>query len=262
MRRIGVIGHGVVGGAVARGFTELGMKVYVYDKFKPEFAYTNHIFATDAIFICVPTPTDQNWRQDLSALDETLEMLRDRSYEGVIVVKSTVLPGTTQRLADKYGLRRVVHNPEFLTAARPFEDFMEQPEVLIGGVDGDAGYLVVEIYSDAGFPNIIYAPSPTYTEMAKYMHNLFLSTKVSFCNEMYDICEKLEIKYDQVAMLACSMGGIGHGHTKVPGPDGRRGYGGMCFPKDTKAFLTFANDMTVPMEVLKATIEGNNRRRQ
>jgi UDPglucose 6-dehydrogenase len=260
--RIGVIGHGVVGGALAKGFSQLGHKVFVYDKHKPAFLETAHLFSTVAIFICVPTPTDTNGQQDLSAIDETFQMLKTRAYDGVIVVKSTVLPGTTVRLADKYGFRRVVHNPEFLTAASPFEDFMNlRSEVLIGGIDGDAGFVVVDIYKQAGFQEIVYAPSPLVTEMAKYMHNLFLAAKVTWCNEMAEACEKLGIRYDTCISLAIGAGGIGRGHTKVPGPDGQLGYGGMCFPKDTKAFLNFATQMGLPMEMLRATITGNTRRR-
>lgn len=262
MRRIGVIGCGVVGGAVLQGFKNCGFKVFAFDKFKKEHDDVPQIFDTEAIFVCVPTPTDlETGEQDISALEDTFALLRAQKYGGIIVVKSTVVPGTTQALAKKFGFLKVCHNPEFLTAARPFEDFMEQSSILVGSNDMNSAVEVGEIYFDAGFRSISFHASPTITELAKYFHNVFLSVKVSLCNEMFDICKKLNVDYDAVRYATISMNGIGHGHTAVPGPDGKFGFGGMCFPKDTSAFLTFAAAHGISMETLSGAVNGNHRRR-
>jgi UDPglucose 6-dehydrogenase len=256
---IGVIGIGVVGHAVYQGFKQAKMQVFAYDKYKPEFNELSKMFSARVIFVCVPTPT-VNGRQDLTALEDTFQMLSDIGFKGVICVKSTVLPGTTQKLSAKYDLVKVVHNPEFLTAAKPFEDFMNQPAVVLGG---HPNYTldVANAYRRAGFTNIVELPEARASELVKYMHNLFLSVKVSFLNEFYDACESMKVDYELVRHVTTIFGGIGHGHTMVPGPDGKRGFGGMCFPKDTEAFSTFAKDRGVKMDVLEAAIIGNKRRR-
>jgi UDPglucose 6-dehydrogenase len=258
---IGVIGCGVVGSAVADGFEARGAKVRRYDKFKQGINDVSVIMTTDVVFVCVPTATNEDGSQDLEALEEVFALLRGFSYQGVIVVKSTVLPGTTERFAKKWRMGCVVHNPEFLTAAKPFEDFINQPAIILGSTNPEAAMVAVDLYHACGFKNVKVAHTPTETEMAKYFHNLFLSAKVSFCNEVYEVCQYLDINYNVIREMAVLMGGIGQGHTKVPGHDGP-GFSGMCFPKDTKAFLTYAKNQDLKMDVLEATVEGNNRRRK
>lgn len=260
MTSIGVIGCGVVGLAVAQGFESRGLTVYKYDKFKNEFHDLPQIFNASVIFVCVPTPTGDDDTQDLSALRETMALLRDNRFDGVVCVKSTVLPGMTELCAKEYGIKRICHNPEFLTAAKPFEDFMAQPAILIGGETIPAG-IVAGIYQVAGFSNIRVLPTARNTELAKYMHNLFLSAKVSFFNEMYDACRMFNVNYEETLEGALAIGQIGRGHTKVPGPDGERGFGGMCFTKDTTAFLSLCQDMDLHVPMLHATVESNVLRR-
>lgn len=255
MRTIGVIGCGVVGAAVATGFKQRGLRVHMYDKYKTQYDELPQLFNSEAIFVCVPTPTVDG-RQDITALEDVFELLLNNRYLGIVVVKSTVLPGTTEMLAKKYMLRRVVHNPEFLTAAKPLEDFMNQPAIIIGGPQ-DVAAEIGDIYFEAKFHSIRLCSSARVTEMAKYMHNLFLSIKVSFSNEMYDVCKHLNIDYNHVRYAALAMEGIGHGHTAVPGPDGKRGFGGMCFPKDTGAFLSWCTEQKLNASTLQGAVFTN-----
>jgi UDPglucose 6-dehydrogenase len=257
---IGVIGCGVVGGAVANGFEDRDFRVSRFDKYKQEHDELSGCIAAEAIFVCVPTPTLEDGTQDIDALEEVLALLKGNQYAGVIVVKSTVLPGTTERLARKYRFSKVCHNPEFLTAAKPLEDFMNQPCILVGSKHHESAIRVGEIYYAAGFTPIMVCQDSAVTEMAKYMHNLHLATKVSFANEIYEVCGQLGVDYDYVARAAMSIGKIGESHLRVPGPDGF-GFSGMCFPKDTSAFLRFAEGFGLPVEVLSATVNGNLRRR-
>lgn len=259
--KVGVIGIGVVGGAVYKGFQQLGsLVVSAYDKYKPEFNDVPGVISSDVIFICVPTATDVDGKQDLAPLEETMQMLKFNNFKGVAVVKSTVLPGTTRRLSESTGLKRVCHNPEFLTAARPFEDFMNQESILISGDIQDSA-LVADVYCIAGFDfhSVLRFEKLEVTETAKYMHNLFLSVKVSFCNEIYDSCQMLDVKYNDVLIATTSINQIGAGHTRVPGPDGARGFSGMCFPKDTSAFLRFMKENNLPCEILEAAVTQNKR---
>ncbi len=167
-----------------------------------------------------------------------------------------MLPGTCAYLTELHGLR-VVHNPEFLTAARPLEDFKQEKVRLLGGDYEDCARVwrvLAQLNSASCFE---WYEDTTVTELAKYMHNTFLAVKVGFCNEIYGLCEQLGIEYDQVRAGAIAAGGIGPGHTAVPGPDGSRGFGGACFPKDTAALVLFANNRGVPTPVLFGAILGN-----
>lgn len=264
--KIGVIGVGVVGAATLKGFQTKDMTAVGWDKFRSDSkdpSLLEEVLKADVIFVCVPTATNkETGEQDLEPLDETMALLHMREFKGAIVIKSTVLPGTTERMSKSWNLEsQVAHNPEFLTAATPLKDFLAQPAVLIGALSPMARGMVQLVYEQAGFENIITYDSPTDTELAKYYHNLFLSVKVSFMNELSECTKAFGRDYDKVLAGALHMHGIGKGHTKVPGPDGHPGFGGMCFPKDTSAFLRFAKDQGLPHDVLEATVQANKRRR-
>lgn len=265
---IGVIGCGVVGEAVLRGFRERSTDVLGYDKYKrnpkspdPTALMYDQLYEmiekAGIIFICVPTATNSDGSQDLTPLEETFELLSRRQYRGVVCVKSTVVPGTTRKLAERYQITRYAHNPEFLTAARPYEDFMNQPAVVIGGPEADQ---VARAYEDAAFTPTIPLETSEMSEMAKYMHNLFLATKVTFFNEMYEHCQAFGIDYQAALGGALAIGQIGKGHTRVPGPDGKGvGFGGMCFIKDSTAFVYQAKEVGLFSEILRA-VDTKNRR--
>jgi len=262
--KFGFIGVGVVGKAIYDAFSAVA-PCAAYDKFKPEFSDVDGVLAADLVFVSVPTLTKPTREQALEPLIETCELLSNAMYQGVVVVKCTVVPGTTERLAKQYGLR-MVHNPEFLTAKTPFEDFVHQKAIMIGGASADCAP-VVKAYEalNAHFGNnapIMCNDSPTVTEMSKYMHNMFLTLKVSFCNEVFEACEKVGVPYDSVREFATKVGQIGEGHTKVPGPDGKMGFGGMCFPKDSEAWLGFSKMIGVAFDTLEGAVNGNNRRRK
>lgn len=261
MAAIGVIGYGVVGKAVANGFeAKRKMKVLGYDPNIEGMKVFKDVCNASVVFVCVPTPTVDG-EQDLTALRDTFRKLAENHYHGIIVIKSTILPGTTEMLSKEFGLKRVVHNPEFLTAANAEEDFMNQKSVLLGSLDQEALFDAADVYQSAGFDNIMIANDPKVTELAKYAHNCFLSIKVTFFNELYDVCKGQGVEYQNMMRFALSSGGIGDGHTKVPGPDGKRGYAGHCFPKDTDAFRQFCVAKSTPMATLDAAIKVNEKLR-
>ena len=188
------------------------------------------------------------------------KLLYEKEYYGneqrSIVIKSTIEPGTTEKFNKKYKNIQIVFNPEFLTEVNSIEDFKNQNRIIIGG-PRPATTIIKSIYSKV-FPKVpIIKTGSTTAEMVKYVTNCFLATKVSFANEMFQICEKLDIDYDKVIEYAKYDERLGYSHWNVPGPDGDYGYGGHCFPKDLKALISLAHDLSISPRVLIA-VDGKN----
>lgn len=258
--KVGFIGVGVVGGAIKKAVETIGVTVKAYDKFKPELGEFKDVLSCDMIFVSVPTATLSSGIQDKIPLIEVCIRLMDNNYKGIVVVKCTVLPGTCEWLTHQYSLN-IVHSPEFLTAANAYQDFIKQKAVITGGKPEHTSPVVDLMHKISPDAMLVAYTDTKTSEMIKYMHNLFLATKVSFCNEIAEMCAHLGVHYQDVRTGTIVVGGIGIGHTAVPGPDGKPGYGGMCFPKDTKAFLHFAESNNVPMQVLEGTVVSNDMRR-
>lgn len=258
---IGIIGIGVVGKAVKRAI-ENKFEVICYDiagEFAKEENLQRIVDETEIIFVCAPSPTIDG-KQDPSAIVNIFTELTTRAYKGIVCLKSTVLPGTTDKLANFYNLR-VVHNPEFLTAAKSYEDFMNQKAVILSGFKFDT-IMMTDFYNQL-LPGVKILTYPDFktTEMAKYFSNTFLAVKVTFVNEIYELCQTVKCDYDKVREATLSQGLVAPNHTLVPGPDGKFGYGLGCLPKETTALIAFCNELNLKQEVLNAANEGNKRRR-
>lgn len=260
MKSVAVMGVGMVGGAMLAMLQSSEIEVYAYDKYKPEYDQLEECLKTDVMFVCVPSLSNSDGTQQLGPLENVLSLLKERDYKGVICVKSTLAPGTTQAMADKFNLSRVCHSPEFLRELTALEDLMNQKSILISGQPQDTRE-IAQVFQECGFLCPIFQYRDIrMTELQKYFHNVFLSEKVGIANDFYDVCEKLGLDYNQMKQGAISCGGIGEGHTKVPGHHGV-GFSGSCFVKDTIAFQKFCNDIGVKVEILDAAIEANKRRR-
>jgi UDPglucose 6-dehydrogenase len=259
---IGVIGLGVVGAAVYRAIGNC-FGVVGYDKYKEPYTDLSKVLKADVIFVCAPTPTVDGI-QDLSAIDDVITTLADYNYEGVICVKSTILPKTLDMYSKEYPELKLAHNPEFLTAAKAYEDFMAQEAVIISSNNPYCLDVLQQVYNEALPRARVYLYNDfMITELAKYMRNVYLAVKVTFANEVYDLCQKLGITYDSVKEAMLSQGGIEPGHWQVPGPDGKLGYGGACFPKDTQALYDLMTEYSdINAEICKAVVEGNSKRRK
>lgn len=258
--KIGVIGLGVIGKALFDAFSPVFPTVG-YDKvgfFSGEEKFKD-LLNCGIVFVCVPTPTI-NGKQDQSALTDVFSKLANAGYNGIIVNRCTVKPGTTRYFRARFALR-IIHNPEFVTAAKPFEDFMAQKSILLGGPMSEC-FLVAEAYRKV-LPEAtaIMRDEFEVTELAKYMRNIYLACKVTFANEMAEICSRVGIDYNDVLSAMLSIGGIEQGHFKVPGPDGKRGYSGMCFPKDIKALLEFTDQIHLDIPMIAAADVSNEMRR-
>jgi len=254
MSSIGIIGQGFVGTAVKEGMKQF-YKINTFDlngKCNCE-TIGELIDTSDIIFVCVPTPMKKDGECDTSIVEAVVKDINQTVNAGqdgkIVVIKSTVPPGTTERLNSQNEYIQVVFNPEFLTEANSINDFKNQNRIIVGG-PRPASTRVRQLFSKA-FPkaNIIKTHS-TIAEMVKYMTNTFLTTKVSFANEMYQICQRLDIDYDKVVEYSTYDERLGKSHWSVPGPDGHYGYGGSCFPKDINALIHLSKELNWNPEIL------------
>jgi UDPglucose 6-dehydrogenase len=237
---IGVIGLGVVGSAVADCFKAAGYPVAGYDKFKNIGSLGEVVAHSDVCFVAVPTATDMDTgAQDLEPLMDVLARLDRLNFTAPIVIKCTVVPGTMDKLKKMFPFLTLLHQPEFLTEANAKKDFMDQDCLLLSGPNAGAADIVLRVYREA-LPKArsIWVTDYKATELAKYIHNCFLAVKVAVMNEFYDYAVAIGTDYDSAVKMAATQGRIGESHLRVPGPDGKRGFGGMCFPKDTLALVS------------------------
>ena len=256
--KIGIVGQGFVGTAVNEGLKQ-HFQTETYDIAKDSTCKSidELVIKSDVVFVCLPTPMKENGECYLGILEEVLSDLDYINRCKTIVVKSTIPPGTTEKFNEIYKNIDIVFNPEFLTEANSIEDFKNQNRIIIGG-PRPATTKVRRIFAKA-FPKVpIIKTGSTTAEMVKYFLNSFLATKVSFANEMYQICEGLNIDYDKVTEYAQYDERLGKSHLNVPGPDGDFGYGGHCFPKDVKALIQVAQELDITPKMLLATNSKNN----
>lgn len=250
-RPVGVVGAGVVGTALQSYLEARGREVRLYD---PPKGHKSLAALDDAeiVFVCVPTPYAPGRGFDDSHL---LSAVGSLSGERIVVIKSTVLPGTTQMLQERMPQHRFLFNPEFLREATAKDDFLRPDRQIVGctyASFGDA-HRVMQMLPRAPFERIV--PSGD-AEMAKYVANAFLAVKVSYANEVYDLCGRLHIDYDSVKDMVAADERIGGSHMDVM-DGGYRGFGGKCLPKDSKALLDLARTMGVDLQVLQAADHVN-----
>jgi len=263
--KLGIIGQGFVGSAVREGMKN-HFEILAYDKDPNKFSNVESIFhiveSTSITFLCVPTPMKRSGECDLSivrkALDEINSVANALTVQDyIVVIKSTIPPGTTEMLNREYPNLDIIFNPEFLTEANAIEDYKNQNRIIVGG-ERPGSTKVKAIFAKA-FPKVpIIKTSSTIAEMIKYVTNTFLATKVSFANEMFQICQGLDIDYDKVIEYARYDDRLGNSHWSVPGPDGDFGYGGHCFPKDIAALRFVAENLAIDTIMLNAAIQKNN----
>lgn len=257
--KIGIIGQGFVGNAVYQKFKDY-YEVITYDLDKSKCNSTEEevISNSDLIFVCLPTPMRRDnggcWT---GIVDATLNVINTYNKCKTVVVKSTIPPGTTKEWNSKYENINVVFNPEFLTEANAVNDYDNQNRIILGG-DEDVTMNIAPIFWPV-FPKAdVILTDSTEAEMVKYLTNNFLSVKVAFANEMYDLCSTLNIDYDDVVGMATYDERLGKSHWSVPGPDGDFGFGGHCFPKDLAAILSVTKEHDTIDNVLRAAQATNH----
>jgi len=277
VKKIAIIGYGYVGKAMEQFFKD-HYEIVVYDPYvnfgkgargndpraitRPNLssglqAKKNEVNKCYASFVCVPTPRSEDGSCDVSIVEETLEWLDTE----VIVIKSTVEVGTTERLSKQYN-RKIVFSPEYVgesTYWTPFNfhtDMKETPFYTFGG-DKEECSKVIDLFLPVVGPCKQYnITNSTAAEMAKYMENAFYATKVAFCNELYDICEAVDVDWNEVRELWLSDPRLHRMHTAVFKDN--RGFGGKCLPKDTRALVSIAEKNKCNSLLLRGVLSSND----
>lgn len=246
--KVGIIGNGFVGEAQAFAFSPIAdLRIYDVDPLRATHS-KEEIDECDFIFVCVPTPMKKDGSQDLSYIENVFK----HAKEGPIyIIKSTILPGTTHRLQHAYPQLNIIFSPEFLTERTAKLDMLTQARIILGG-NKEHTQEVKNLFEQRFKNRHIIETDSITAELVKYMNNTFFATKVSIINEFKLLSDAIGADWFTALYGFASDGRIGDSHLHVPGPDGRLGYGGTCFPKDVNALLTFAETNGVKMH----TIEG------
>ena len=238
---VGVIGCGFVGGALKAWLEENNPDVDIVVSDPPK-GYNDDLSCADVFFLQIHVPTENDGSQDLTLMRELISALPDKP----VFVRTTILPGTSERLSAETG-HRVFFMPEFLTERTHIEDFKKQPMVFTGEVD-----LLSRIFKGKKFVRM----SPLEAEITKYAHNVFGAYKVTYFNAVAEYCKKMGVDWANVHSGMLLSGYINDTHTQVPGPDGKFGYGGKCFPKDVNAFALLTKG--TPLGTLLAPLHELN----
>ena len=270
---IGIIGIGFVGSAIMSSLKRnnfiLNKDLFIYDKYKKDIEnisinLPNIILNTDIVFLCLPTPYSTELKTyDINALDSSLDFLSKNNYQGVCLIKSTIVPGTTTMLSEKYSNLKIIHNPEFLSAKTAEEDFHNQEHIILGKtekINYDDIELIKQFYEKYYTSNITIVKS-TESELIKLSANCFYSIKIQYFTEIFLLCNKLDCSYNIVREGLLKNNWINPMHTQIPGSDGNISYGGLCFPKDTKALDEFMEINKLNHLVLNATINERDKMR-
>lgn len=262
MGYIGVCGIGVVGLAVLNCFKKRGILLKVYDKYKNNgIGKISDLLESKIIFLCLPTVYSIEKKEyDKTAIYEVCDYLKKNNYNGIVVIKSTVEPGTCRELNEKYNLN-IINNPEFLTARTAEEDFEKQNHIVIGGkTNDDKNIEIIKQFYDKYWGNILTSTA-TYeeSELMKIGVNSFYATKIQFFNEIYSLTNTFDdAKYEKIISMMLKNNWISPNHVDVPGTDGKISYGGMCFPKDTNALNQLMIKKGTPNKVLESVILERN----
>ena len=265
---IGIVGQGFVGSAIREGLKNFyKVRTYDIDESKCNSTFREVCYRSNIIFVCVPTPMRKSGKCDTRIIESVVVKINNecrsdpKRNRPILVVKSTIPPGTTERLNKLADVLEVCFSPEFLTEANSFEDFKNQTRIIIGGPRPATGK-VKQMFRKAFPTTPIVKTGAKTAEMTKYFINCFLATKVTFANQMFQICLDNNIDYDKVCEYALYDERIGKSHLAVPGPDGDLGFGGHCFPKDLAAMMFFGSLDDGDASFLKAVQEYNDKCRK
>ena len=244
---VGVVGCGVIGSALIKWIEENNSTGCNILKVDPPKGYNDNLSKADVIFISIHIPTEEDLSQDLTLLEEIISTCPNVP----IYIRTTLKPGTCDMLSAKYN-KQVNFLPEFLTERTAVSDFYNQPMIFTNNED-----LLKNIFIGKKY----ICMSSLEAEVTKYAHNVFGALKVTYFNGIYEYCKDLGIDYENVKKGCLLSGYINEPHTNVPGPDGKLGYGGKCFPKDVNSFVECTNGTTLN-KLLSIIPEINNEYRK
>jgi len=267
---VGIIGRGFVGSAVEYGFSPQtgcdGSNIKIYDKdpSKSQNSLKEVVTKSDFIFLSVPTPSNLDGSCNLDIVYSVMQDINNltdinipKSKRPIILLRSTVVPGTTRKIQKHFPALNIVFNPEFLTERSAKFDFINQSRYVIGGSKKNVSKVALLYQWRFGNTGAYIETNFETAEMIKYMNNCFFATKVSFLNEMKLIAERTNVDWETAVDGFVADGRIGHSHLAVPGPDGKRGFGGSCFPKDIQAMIQLGKELGIDTSTLKGAWKTN-----
>jgi UDPglucose 6-dehydrogenase len=254
-KEIIIAGYGYVGKAVGNALSK--SIVHVID---PKYSNTtiDQFPNANGIVICVGTPSNPIGDCDISQITNVLDLT---PVSMPVMIKSTVPPDLLENILKKYPRHIICYSPELLRSATANSDFLNQKYMVIGGNDPDLFWQT--LFQDQ-LPNcqVFFNTSIIEASMIKYATNCFLSVKVSFFNQIYDLCQQNGADFNLVRQALSHDARIGSSHTLVPGPDGSRGFGGGCFPKDTNAFIHYSDRMSQSHTLVESAVKYNKKVRK
>lgn len=266
MYKIGICGLGFVGSAIRQSIELKKIDSICYDKYKECDSCIEDLLRCNIIFLCLPTKFNSTTNSyEKNSIHETCKFLAENKFSGGVIIKSTVEPGTTTMLAEKYNMLNFIHNPEFLTARTAAQDYHNQIHIVLGKGIGCENHVYQNVvkYHRENYPEAeISTCSAMESESMKIFANCFYAVKVQFFTELYLLCDKMDLNYDLVKGMIIKNGWLNPMHTDIPGPDGQISYGGLCFPKDTNALLSFMQKNGTPCNVLESVINERDTMRR
>jgi len=246
--KIGIAGYGFVGKA-HEGVLKDYHNLIIYD---PALGHHGDLRHADAIIVCVSTPEGSHGG---CHMDNVLAVVNDNPNVPILI-KSTISVEGWDMLTHMFPHTNLTFSPEFLRAASALEDFKNNDTILLGG--GNTSFWADIFITAMGKINISVA-KPKELILTKYARNSFLALKVAYFNQINDLCGALGIDYEQVRLYTTIDDRIGESHTTITD---ERGFGGHCFPKDTKAFTVTANRYNSNLTILDEAIAYNKKVRK
>ena len=238
----------------------------IYDKYQEKYADPSKLTQCKIVFVCVPTPnTDKGGESgyDTSAIEDVLKLLNEINYDGIVVIKCTLIPGDSEKFAMNSKLR-IIHNPEFLTARTAVFDFDNQKQIILGKTSTTTkdDLTTMEQFYKSYYPLAeISITNSGESEATKVFCNCFYASKVQIFTEFYLMCQRQGLEYNKITEMMIKNGWINPMHTIIPGPDGDVSFGGFCFPKDLSALTNYMNNEKMDSAVLTSVLEERNKMR-
>ena len=253
--KIGIIGRGTVGKAVYEGLNHLGHNMCFFDP-AYEGSTLQDVLDADCVFISVPTNQAPNGDCDTSIVESVIAELAQAQYKGLIGIKSTVIPGTSERLSKEHPTLRICSVPEFLRAKTALADFMYNHDLLVIGSNREEDFELLK-KMHGHLPKNVACVKPTEAEVIKYFNNVNHSVQIIFANIAFEVCKKLGVHYEAVYHAISKRECFNPAYLMCN--DNLRGFGGHCLPKDASAWANLIKNLGLEYTMIDAVIADNEK---